>query len=386
MAQRPSLWTDRPDDWLASAEPPRDDAPTTVAPPPPPPPRRPRRRLVATGAAVALTGVLLGAYTLGAEQDGSGDEPVQALPAAGGTLQANRTQQIVSRASKGVVSIRVNSGRATASGTGFVLDTDGTIVTNAHVVENATRAQVRFDDNGAAVDGEVVGTDPSSDLAVIRVDPDDADLAPLPLADSDQVKVGDQAIAIGYPLGLDRTATSGIISGLGRQIEAPNGFSIDEVLQTDAPINPGNSGGPLLDARGRVVGVNSQIATAGGGGGSVGIGFAVPANTVREVVPQLKSGQSVERAWLGVSTGSLPNASGAEVGQVVTGSPADRAGLREGDVITEVDGKPVNDPNDVSQAVNDAEVGEDIQVEVRRGAEKQSLGVTLGKRPAQASP
>ena len=186
----------------------------------------------------------------------------------------------------------MSSGSGTASGTGFVFDSDGTIVTNAHVVGDAQEAQVRFDDD-APVQAQVVGTDPSSDLAVLHVDPAQAGtLQPLTLGESDDVRVGDTAIAVGYPFGLDRTATAGIVSGLGRRIQAPNGVSIDEVIQTDAPINPGNSGGPLLDASGRVIGVNSQIATASGGGGNVGVGFAIPSDTVREVVPRLKAGQT----------------------------------------------------------------------------------------------
>ena len=155
---------------------------------------------------------------------------------------------------------------------------------------------MRFDDDASPVNARVVGTDPSSDLAVLDVDASAAaGVTPLPLAESDSVKVGDAAIAIGFPLGLDRTATAGIVSGLEREIEAPNGFRIDKVIQTDAPINPGNSGGPLLDAKGRVIGVNSQIATAGAGGGNVGIGFAIPSDTVREIVPKL-AGRPVRRA------------------------------------------------------------------------------------------
>ena len=148
----------------------------------------------------------------------------------------------------------------------------------------------------------MLGTDASSDIAVLRVDPSKTGgVKPLALANSDSVQVGDLAVAIGYPLGLDRTATAGIVSGLGRDIKAPNGFSIDKVIQTDAPINPGNSGGPLLDGAGRVIGINSQIATTGGGGGSVGIGFAVPSNTVRQVVPRLRTGSAIKRAYLGIS-------------------------------------------------------------------------------------
>ena len=161
---------------------------------------------------------------------------------------------------------------------------------------------MRFGPNGHSIDASVLGTDPSSDLAVLKIAASDTpNVDPLALADSSRVKVGDTAVAIGNPFGLDRTATAGIVSGLGRHIRAPNGFEIDQVIQTDAPINPGNSGGPLLDTRARVIGVNSQIATAGQtGNGNVGIGFAVPSNTVREVVPRLKQGETIDRPYLGV--------------------------------------------------------------------------------------
>ena len=206
---------------------------------------------------------------------------------------------VYASASPAVVSIRAGS----ATGTGFLIDRDGRVVTNAHVVEGNDRVEVRFGADSDSIEGQVRGTDPSSDLAVVEIDPGKvpAGVTPLRLADSRDVQVGDVAIAIGNPFGLDRTATEGIVSGVGREIQAPNGFSIDSVIQTDAPINPGNSGGPLLDESGRVIGVNSQIET-GGSQGNVGIGFAVPSNTVREVVPALTRGEQIERAYLGVQT------------------------------------------------------------------------------------
>ncbi len=221
--------------------------------------------------------------------------------------------------------------------------------------------------------------------------PTSARLKPLPLGDSDKVEVGDLAVAVGYPLGLDRTATSGIVSGLGREIQAPNGFSIDKVIQTDAPINPGNSGGPLLDERGRVIGVNSQIATAGSQG-NVGIGFAVPSNTVREVVPQLQQGQQVRRPYLGVSTGASPSgASGAIVREVTSGGPADRAGLKSssapdgagGDIIVSVDGRTVRTPDDVASAISGREPGDEVDVVVTRDGDRRTVPIELGERPAR---
>jgi putative serine protease PepD len=195
-------------------------------------------------------------------------------------------------------------------------------------------------------------------------------------------------VAIGFPLGLDKTATAGIISGLNREIQAPNGFQIDDVIQTDAPINPGNSGGPLLDDRGRVIGVNSQIATAGGSSGNVGIGFAVPANAVREVVPQLRQGQTIQRPYLGVQTGpATTGQAGAIITEVNPGGPAARAGLRgsttNGDVIVSIDGRPVRDPNDVSAAIENKRPGDTVQVEVLRDGQRRTIDVELGTRPTR---
>jgi putative serine protease PepD len=195
--------------------------------------------------------------------------------------------------------------------------------------------------------------------------------------------VGDTAIAIGNPFGLDRTATEGIVSGLGREIQAPNGFSIDQVIQTDAPINPGNSGGPLLDDAGHVIGVNSQIATSGGSQGNVGIGFAVPSNTVRQVVPKLKRGQTIERPYLGLITGapSLNSSAGAQVKSLERGGPADRAGVKVGDVITSVGGRAVGGPSDVSKAIESLHVGDKVKLEIDRKGRTEKVTVTLGNRP-----
>ena len=369
-----SLWTDRPDDW--------DEAVDGPPPPPPPPPaaRRSRRPLAAALAVAALAVTGAGAYAVG-----SAEEPAAtAAPAAESAIAPTpKTDvgKVYAKVSAGVVSVRVGSG----SGTGFVIDKQGTIVTNDHVVGDAKTAQVRFGDDDALVDATVVGTDPSSDLAVLRIDPNDVGtLEPLTFASSKDVAVGDTAIAVGYPLGLDRTATAGIISGLGREIQAPNGFSIDEVLQTDAPINPGNSGGPLLDAQGRVIGVNSQIATAGGGSGSVGIGFAVPSDTVKEVVPQLLKGETITRPWLGISSGPAPSGDGAQVQSVTAGSPAQSAGVRAGDVITKLGGAAISGPDAVADAIANREPGDRVTIELRRGGAEQTLQLTLGTRPETA--
>ena len=291
----------------------------------------------------------------------------------------------------------------TATGSGFVLDKKGNILTNAHVVEGASEIAVRFGD-GNLIEASLVGQDPSTDLALIRVNPKSAKLHPLTLGDSSKVQVGDPAIAIGNPFGFDRTVTSGIVSALQRQIQAPNGFTINNVIQTDAAINPGNSGGPLLDALGNVIGINSQIATGGSGNGNVGIGFAVPINTAKAAIPQLEKSGKVAHAFLGVSTAAvskddakslnLPTSKGALVQEVTSGSPADKAGLRAGqtqlssglnaggDLIVKVAGKPITKPDDIATVLATKKPGDKVAVEFYRGNKLKSTEVTLGNRPA----
>jgi putative serine protease PepD len=349
----------------------------------------PRTLGLRTAAAIALAAgaVAAGAVAAGALLNNDASPAPQPLPAVSGKPvkpDKGQTQagKIYAQASPAVVSIRTPSG----SGTGFLVDRDGTLVTNAHVVGNNDRVVVKFGPDGRSIDGQVSGSDPSSDLAVVHIDPSSAprNAKPLQFADSRQVQVGDTAIAIGNPFGLDRTATEGIVSGIGRHITAPNGFSIDEVIQTDAPINPGNSGGPLLDETARVIGVNSQIATGGGGQGNVGIGFAVPSNTVREVVPRLKKGDRIARPWLGVETSDPTDPAapaGAEVQTVTQGGPADSAGLEAGDVITEIDGQQVADSSDVSRLINGKQPGDHVDLHIDRAGQDIHVGTTLGNRP-----
>jgi putative serine protease PepD len=331
---------------------------------------------LALAAALAALVLSIVALTTG---DG-GQQTTAALPAAaGGRPASTQAGRVYDSASPGVVSVRVGNG----SGTGFVVRGDGTIVTNAHVVGDAKSAQVSFGDSRRMVTAEVLGRDESSDVAVLRVDPGSAPaLHPLVLADSDAVHVGDSVVAIGHPFGLDRTATAGIVSGLGRQIQAPDGFQIDHVIQTDAPINPGNSGGPLLDTRGRVIGITTQIATGGAGNGNIGIGFAVPANRVREVVPALAGGQQIVRPYLGVTSAQAPR--GAEVVTAASGGPAAKAGLKKGDVIVRVDGHTVKQPDDVAGAIEQHKAGDVVQVTVLRNGARVSYSVELGKRPPHA--
>jgi putative serine protease PepD len=271
-------------------------------------------------------------------------------------------------------------GRA-ASGSGFVIDGSGHIVTNDHVVEDADKFTVRFGEKGDPIPAKLIGKDPSSDLAVLDIDGSKvpAGTKPLQLASSSSLRPGDAAIAIGSPFGLSGTVTTGIVSALGREIEAPNGFSIPGAVQTDAAINPGNSGGPLLDSDGRVIGVNSQIASQSGS--NSGVGFAVPSDTVKDVVPKLIEFGKINRAWLGLATGEQPSKPGAVVGTVTNGSPAEKAGLGKDDVITKFDGKAIRSPSDLSLEVLRKRPGDKAQVEFQRGGDTKTVTVTLGNRP-----
>jgi putative serine protease PepD len=271
----------------------------------------------------------------------------------------------------------------TGTGSGFVVSNDGYIVTNAHVIEGANGQIKAKVGDGKTLNAKLVGQDASTDLALLKVDA--TNLKPLALGDSSTVQVGDPAYAIGNPFGLDRTLTTGVISALQRQISSPNGFSIDDVLQTDAAINPGNSGGPLFNAQGQVIGVNSQIestsnTSAGGQAGNVGIGFAIPSNTVKSVVSQLRATGKVSHAYLGVQTQDVSGA-GAQVAQVTAGGPAANAGLQPGDIITSVGGKAVDDSTALSTLVDAHKVGDQVKVDVTRNGAKKSLTVKLGQRP-----
>jgi S1-C subfamily serine protease len=295
--------------------------------------------------------------------------------------------------------------QSTATGSGFLIDHDGHILTNAHVVEGAKRVDVQLGD-GATQQAQIVGVDASTDIALLKVDNTEG-VNPLPLGDSTKVQVGDPVVAIGNPFGLDRTVTTGIVSALQRQIQAPNGFSISDVIQTDAAINPGNSGGPLIDGNGQVIGINSQIESQSGG--NEGVGFAVPIKTAADVVSQLENGGEVQRAYLGISGGditpsvaqalNLPVQQGVLVEQVLSGGPADDAGVKGatgqatiggqtvpigGDIITKVDGKQITGMDEVISAVNAKKPGDDLTLTVWRDGQLKDLTVTLGDRPAHA--
>jgi S1-C subfamily serine protease len=298
--------------------------------------------------------------------------------------------------------------QGTATGSGFVISTDGEVLTNAHVVANAVKITVQLADK-KTVNAKVVGKDTSSDLALLKIDPDGLNLRPLALGSSKAAQVGDPVVAIGNPFGLDRTLTTGVVSALQRQIQAPNGFAIDNVIQTDASINPGNSGGPLIDATGRVIGINSQIETAGNGAnGSVGIGFAVPIDTAKRILPQLQKTGKVDRAYLGITSLTvdaslaslnLPVSSGALVQSVQSGSPAEKAGIRAGDlsatiagndlvlggdIVTAVDGKPVKSSDDLAALIGARKSGTQIAVTLVRGKDRRTVKVTLAAQPSKS--
>ena len=276
--------------------------------------------------------------------------------------------------------------QAQAEGTGFVYDKQGDIVTAAHVVTGATNITVRFQD-GTIAKATLVGSDPSSDTAVIRVSVPTDTLTPLLLADSSAVAPGEGVVAIGSPFGYEESISAGIVSAVDRDIQAPNNFAIPNAIQTDAAINHGNSGGPLIDSSGKVIGVNVQIATddSGGGSNNAGVGFAVPSNSVKTVADDLIAGRAVKHAYLGVSVGDNPAGTGARVDTVRDGTPASKAGLQNGDVIVAANGAKVVGANQLTALVAEHQPGDTLHLTVERGGSTLQVDVTLGTRPATAS-
>ena len=322
---------------------------------------------------------------------------------------------IYKAASPGVVEITVvtASARSTrlspfgqqggeAGGSGFVLDTAGNIATNQHVVDGGGTIRVKFQ-SGREVDATLVGSDPSTDLAVIRVDLPAAELKPLALGDSAAVEVGEGVVAIGSPFGLEGSITAGIVSALGRDIQSPSGYPITNTIQTDAAINHGNSGGPLLNDSGKVIGVNAQIQS--GGGGSDGVGFAIPSATVKQVTTQLIASGKIAHAYLGARITTITQRAATALGiprgvllaQVATGGPAAEAGLKagttaktvdgqryttDGDVITAAGGAAVLTTGDLRAALDAKKPGETLALTVIRSGVTRTVTVTLGTRPA----
>ncbi len=380
----------------------------------------------AAGAAAALA-VVAAAGELGStttvqevqQVEGSGQIALRS-----GTRDALTVAELYRRAAPGVVQITSTSVVQAPSdpffgdlfpqapqtsqslGSGFVIDKAGHVVTNYHVVEGARTVQVSFSNNDR-MKARVVGSDPSTDLAVLQVDAKSRALQPLPLGNSDLVRVGDPVVAIGNPFGYTRTATYGIVSAVQREIQAPNAYAIDHVIQTDAALNQGNSGGPLLNGDGQVIGVNSQIATGGTGAqGNVGIGFAIPVNTVKQVAAQLIRSGRVEHAYLGIRLGAfderlarvfnLPVRRGLLVESVESGSAAAKAGLRGGstpvvvagesyvlggDVIVAADGRPVASENALRDVLASKRPGDTLRLEIYRGTKHMTLTPKLGRQP-----
>jgi S1-C subfamily serine protease len=390
------------------------------------------RRSLGLATAALLGGlVALGGVALTGDLGGGTTTVVRTSPslAAAAPVAANNrlsVREIYSRAAPGVVQITSTTGTADtpntvpggsagpslppeqALGSGFVIDKAGHIVTNYHVIEGADQIEVSFS-NRDTLRAMVVGSDPSTDIAVLRVEASSRGLTPLEFGDSGAVRVGDPVVAIGNPFGLARTATAGIVSAVQeRTITAPNGYPIDHVIQTDAPINPGNSGGPLLNERAQVIGVNSQITSAQGANGNVGIGFAVPSNTVKAVVAQLVATGKVDRAFIGIGGSTvteelarvfrLPVDAGVLVEEVGAGTPAARAGLKAGtdttvvagesytlggDLIVALAGKRVASLEQLRDVLADHKPGETVKLELYRGSKSISVKVRLGRQPTQ---
>jgi S1-C subfamily serine protease len=370
------------------------------------------------GAVVAVFAVL--AFATGLVSTGGGTTTTREVVASGATPAAdvttndgdgNTVNEIYKADANGVAFIESKMAEGVASGSGVVLDDEGHVLTNNHVVEGGEEIKVSFESEGQMYPAEVVGTEPNSDLALLKVDAPAAKLHPLQLGDSSKMEVGDPVVAIGNPFDLQRTVTSGIVSALQREIQAPDGVTIDNVIQTDAAINPGNSGGPLINADGEVIGINSQIYTGGEGSeGNVGIGFAIPINTAKEEIAKLESGTADEHGYLGISGANitpelaqafnLPVEEGVLVQQVEEGGPAAAAGIQGattaaevegqefglgGDIITAIDGEKIGSTEDLVKTISDAHAGETVEVTVLRGEQTATVSVTLAERPATSA-
>jgi len=309
-------------------------------------------------------------------------QSVQASDVKPGTLLS--IGSIYKLANRGVVKIAVTSGGANpfeqgtqqAQGSGFVSDMVGHVITNQHVIDGAQSIKVSFW-NGKPYAAKLIGSDASTDTAVIKVDAPASMFHPLALADSSTVQVGDGVVAIGSPFGLEETVTSGIVSALHRQMTSPNNFTIDDSIQTDAAINHGNSGGPLLNMQGKVIGVNAQIESDSGG--NDGVGFAVPSDTVRQIASRIIATGKAEHAYLGVQLAAASN--GAKVTGVVAGKAAAKAGLQTDDVITNFAGKDVSSVDALRFAVDAKHPGDVVRVTVLRDGQSRTVSVTLSTRP-----
>ncbi|HEX6620180.1 MAG TPA: trypsin-like peptidase domain-containing protein [Solirubrobacteraceae bacterium] len=385
------------------------EPPGGSAPPPRPAAGGPRRRAIAL--LLVLTAILGGgAGAAVVLLTGAGDSTTttatvtQATSAASErssttgtldarTLYANTAAGVVDITSRGIASSSgggspfggPGQSGSTATGTGFVVDGQGHIVTAAHVVEGASSISVKFQD-GTTRKAKVLGTDEATDVAVLSVDASGLTLHPLALGSSAALDIGDQVAAIGDPFTYQRSLSTGVVSGLDRTISAPNGFTVAHAIQTDAALNPGNSGGPVLDAGGKVIGIVDQIATNGSSQTSSGVGFAVPIDLVRSELSQLEAGKTVRHAYLGVATSTADSSSpGALVQSATSGGPASDAGLRSGDVVTAVGSTPIHGTNDLVAAIATHKPGDRVELTVRRGSQTVKLTATLGTQPTQAT-
>ena len=393
----PTLVTEQPPLWHSP-----EDVPGGPTPPGssgPGEPGRPRRWVRGTAAAGVLALVALGSGTAGAVIATRIDQPSSTAStgplqsslgsSSGSSSAAAPTQSLAKVAAAvqpSVVSITVRTAQGGGEGSGVVLSSDGVILTNNHVVADATGGSitVKFT-NGRSVKGTVVGTDPSDDLAVVRAQ-GITDATPATLGTSSSLHVGDTVLAIGSPLGLEGSVTSGIVSALNRILdEGSGGARIADAIQTDAAINPGNSGGALLDASGKVVGINTAIASLGSNGtsqsGNIGVGFAIPIDTAKQVVADILAGRTPSHAMLGVQV-SDAQGGGALISSVTSGSAADKAGLKAGDVVTQVGDSKVTDGDTLASAVRSHKAGDKVSVTYTRAGATHSVTVTLGSSSA----
>jgi S1-C subfamily serine protease len=379
---------------------------------------RPRTAVAALLAATALGAGGAAVVATAVDSDGGTATREVTVTSAQPAAQSNTlsVHDVYERAHAGVVEITVSSpSEATpfggsqqeqSQGSGFVYDRQGHLITNQHVIDGAESVSVKFS-NGSTYKATVVGSDASTDMAVIKVDAPASLLTPISLGDSSKVEVGDGVVAIGSPFGLDQTVTSGIVSALHRQMTAPNKFTINDSIQTDAAINHGNSGGPLLNLRGQVIGVNAQIESSSNGD-NAGVGFAIPSNTVRAIANQLIENGNVEHAYLGVGVDEIPESAAAELDvpagvalrRVNPGTPAAEAGLQGstgtrvvdgqpypigGDVVTAIDGRQVRTAAELQSAIDAKRPGDTVTLTYTRGGREHTAKVKLATRPQQAS-
>jgi serine protease Do len=385
--------------------------PVTPIQPVPSFPHRPARSMAAAMLAAGLVVGSVGGGVIGAlvashrNPTASNAAAVTSAGVAAPAPSPGSFAAIYQQTAPGVVTISTEIARggarsfSQAEGSGIVADKQGDILTNAHVVAGATQLQVTFNDGHTAT-ATVKGVDQSADLAVVKVSVSQDQLHPLAIGNSDTLQVGDTALAIGSPFGLQGSLTAGIISGLNRSTTAPNGRALTGMIQTDAPINPGNSGGALLDGRGQLIGINDSIQSPIEG--NVGVGFAIPINRAETMLPSLETGVAIQHAWLGISgetvtTGTadqlgLSEKSGVLVVDVVPGGPAAKAGLQASgqadasdDIITAIDGHPITTIEQLTQYLDTKKVGDHVTLSITRNGQHISIGVTLGNFQAQPS-